>query len=147
MYALAASAASVGVLASAQSAEAKIVYTNAQQHIGVNGNYAVDLNHDGVADFLIQQWPGGFVGYTVGALFAKAALGNAIQSGDAALRLGQEIGPSQRFVSTTRGYGETMVWAERTKVPDSGKNTLRMGALDGEGQRALDYSRLNWLCV
>ena len=45
MYALAASAAGVGVLASAQPAEAKIVYTPAHHVIGEKQEYALALNH------------------------------------------------------------------------------------------------------
>jgi len=53
MYALAASAAGVSVLALAQSAKAKIVYTPAHQVIGKNSYFGIDLNHDGIVDFTI----------------------------------------------------------------------------------------------
>src|SRR5579863_10427884 len=53
MYALAASAAGVGVLALAQPIEAKIVYTPADVKIGYIP-YNLDLNHDGVVDFQIE---------------------------------------------------------------------------------------------
>ena len=56
MYAIAATAAGVGVLALAQPAQASIVYTPANQRIGANGVYNLDVNHDETADFLIQQW-------------------------------------------------------------------------------------------
>jgi len=49
MYALAASAAGVGVVALAQPAEAKIIYTPADESIGPI-TY-LDLNHDGINDF------------------------------------------------------------------------------------------------
>jgi hypothetical protein len=55
MYALAAGAAGVGVLALTQPAEAKIVYTPANVHIGVGKHYHLDLNHDGATDFTIAQ--------------------------------------------------------------------------------------------
>ena len=54
-YALAASAAGVGVLALAQSAQAKIVYTKTHVVIGTNHIYELDLNHDGIADFKISN--------------------------------------------------------------------------------------------
>jgi hypothetical protein len=56
MYTLAATAAGVGVLALAQPAEAKIVYTKAHKEIGRYGapKYTLDLNHDGIADFTIN---------------------------------------------------------------------------------------------
>jgi len=55
LYALAASAAGVGVLALAQPAEAKIIYTKAHQIIGKNSIYLLDLNHDGTSDFTIKN--------------------------------------------------------------------------------------------
>src|SRR5580692_10290041 len=51
-YALAAGAAGVGMLALAQPAEAKIVYTAAHIPIVQNGGpVELDLNHDGINDF------------------------------------------------------------------------------------------------
>jgi hypothetical protein len=55
MYALAASAAGVGMLALAQPSEAKIVYTPANVHIGINRRYNLDLNHDRTIDFTIEN--------------------------------------------------------------------------------------------
>jgi hypothetical protein len=54
MYAIAASAAGVGVLALAQNAEAKIIYTATHQTIKPNQPYDLDLNRDGVTDFLLS---------------------------------------------------------------------------------------------
>jgi hypothetical protein len=52
MYAVVTSAAGVAMLASAQPAEAKIVYTPANMRIVANaGLVGIDLNHDGIADF------------------------------------------------------------------------------------------------
>jgi hypothetical protein len=48
-YAAMASAAGVGMLASAPAAQAKIVYT--PEHFVFLGAYALDLNHDGIVDF------------------------------------------------------------------------------------------------
>jgi len=56
MYALAASAAGVGVLALAPPAEARIVFTHAHHFIGKNGSYDLDLNHDGIAEFVIRNY-------------------------------------------------------------------------------------------
>jgi hypothetical protein len=51
-YALAASAAGVGVLAFAQPAEARIVYKPAHKHVFANsGVWAFDINGDGTPDF------------------------------------------------------------------------------------------------
>jgi hypothetical protein len=57
MYALAATAAGVGILALVQPAEAKIVYTPANKNIPYcdwnDKCFKLDLNHDGIADFRI----------------------------------------------------------------------------------------------
>jgi hypothetical protein len=55
LYALAASAAGVAVLALAQPVEAKIVYTPAHRIIGPDSRYLLDLNHDGITDFTITN--------------------------------------------------------------------------------------------
>jgi hypothetical protein len=55
LYALSASAAGVGMLALTQCAEAKIVYTPAHQIIGKNISFNLDLNHDGITDFIIRE--------------------------------------------------------------------------------------------
>jgi hypothetical protein len=55
-YTATAGAAGVAVLALAQSAEAKVVYTPANVPIPLNGGPVyVDLNNDGVADFALQS--------------------------------------------------------------------------------------------
>jgi len=55
MYALAAGAAGVGVLALAQPVEGKIVYTATHHVIGRNSRFILDLNHDGKGDFIISN--------------------------------------------------------------------------------------------
>ena len=56
MYALAAGAAGVSVLALAQPSEAEIKYTPTHVVIGKGGVsiYNLDLNHDGITDFTIH---------------------------------------------------------------------------------------------
>jgi hypothetical protein len=63
-YALAAGAAGVSALALAPAADAKIVYTKANIRILANQPFSLDVNHDGVWDFMIRfnassskSWP------------------------------------------------------------------------------------------
>jgi hypothetical protein len=57
MYALAAGAAGVSMLALARPAEAKIVYTHANIHIKIdNGVTELDINHDGINDFKFTNY-------------------------------------------------------------------------------------------
>jgi hypothetical protein len=53
MYAIAAGAAGVSVLALASPTLAKIVYTPTHHKIGPNNHYTLDLNHDRLGDFKI----------------------------------------------------------------------------------------------
>jgi hypothetical protein len=53
LYALAAGAAGVQLLALAQPSEAEVVYTSAHVVIGRNQFYSIDLNNDGARDFTI----------------------------------------------------------------------------------------------
>ena len=107
MYALAASAAGVSLLALAEPAEAKIVYTKVHQDISPNGIYGLDLNHDGTMDFVIRIHST-LSGYPLSAM---EAYGNAVEgSGHFALPLskGAPIGPSQSFIVATSSGGERM---------------------------------------
>jgi hypothetical protein len=55
LYALAATAAGVGMLALAQPARSEIIYTKAHRQIGPNTTLQLDLNHDGIADFALKD--------------------------------------------------------------------------------------------
>ena len=106
MYALAASAAGVGLLALLSPAEAKIVYTPAD----VNSSwyfYKLDPNHDGIADFVLNSFPifhySTFV--KVPAIYS-APSPNAVmgKSHLAAVWPGEEIGPKRKFYPSTGAY-------------------------------------------
>jgi hypothetical protein len=55
-YALAASAAGVGMLALVQSAQGKIIYTPVHEQIGLSSTLVLDLDHDGKADFILWEF-------------------------------------------------------------------------------------------
>ena len=55
MYVLAAGAAGVSVLALTHPAEGRIVYTPTHIFIAHHGRYLLDLNHDGIADFILRE--------------------------------------------------------------------------------------------
>lgn len=55
MYALAASATGLAVLAGVQSAAAEVVYTPAHSVILTRHKITLDLNHDGIGDFVISN--------------------------------------------------------------------------------------------
>jgi hypothetical protein len=115
LYALAASAAGVGVLALPQSAEAKIVYTKNHVVIGTNHIYDLDLNHDGIADFKIDNHSF-FTDTIVASLSAvPAQANNAVVGAQThvgfpysayALTPGATVGPKQPF------SGGWMAWSD-----------------------------------
>jgi hypothetical protein len=55
-YVAAASAAGVGLVAVAQPAEAKVVYTAVNVTLSHNSSYDIDLNNDGVTDFELADF-------------------------------------------------------------------------------------------
>ena len=103
MYALAASAAGVGVLALLQPAEAKIVYTPTHQVTNRRTPLYIDLNHDGINDFAISTYYAGGSGFTYGirAYQVPKYTGTNRVMGKGnyayALRAGVEIGPKKQF--------------------------------------------------
>jgi hypothetical protein len=56
-YALAASAVGIGMLALPPVSEAKIVCTPVRHSIDLGMHYKLDLNHDGITDFTLQNIP------------------------------------------------------------------------------------------
>ncbi len=120
-YALAASAAGVGVLALTQPVEAEIVYTPAHHVINANQTYRLDLNQDGTADFELKNVFNTFSGNSAGYLQILPgrdanevwAAAHAPGCGTeifcaAALRKGDSIGPKGAFQLDFPG-GERMV--------------------------------------
>jgi len=119
-YALAASAAGVGVLALALPAEARIVYTPAHIRISPNTEVSVDFNHDGVPDLNIRN---SFGSTTFGraAVSAKGIVAANHSHSAYALYRGALIGPKQPFVDSPSvimaiyGSGSTKgLWANVT---------------------------------
>jgi hypothetical protein len=102
-YALAASAAGVGVLALASPSQAEIVYTPTNVMIHTNVGLKVDLNGDGVADFELMNSTRGALG---GQRVAPKVTGNhVIGSGiyASALVPGVTIGNGGPFAHRARG--------------------------------------------
>ena len=104
-YALAASAAGVGAIATAQSAEAKILYTPTHKTIPLHHHIAIDINHDGIDDMRFANSSKTFdnrtsvtwVGvYPLGKRDGVAAVGRSREV--AAIRAGAKVGYSRRFI-------------------------------------------------
>jgi hypothetical protein len=107
---LAASAAGVGMLAVAQPAEGKIIYSKANKYIGQRSTFHLDLNHDGVADFdLKNDFTTSTAGGAFDQLFAipdgkeNAVWGHTVptQSYASALSAGVRVGPKGQFLPKT----------------------------------------------
>jgi hypothetical protein len=106
-YALAASAAGVGILALAQPAEAKIVYTKTHLVIAGAERYNLSLNHDKVTDFtVVNSFTTSCPDSCFQILYLKPAAGNG-EVGSvknflhfaAAMKEGAVIGPKAHFLT------------------------------------------------
>jgi hypothetical protein len=98
-YMVAAGAAGASLLA-VQSAEAKIVYTQANITIAPRTTVPLDLNHDGVNDFVVSRWQYDQVSHL--SVAHKAASNGVISKNQApgaaaALPFGVQIGPNRFF--------------------------------------------------
>jgi hypothetical protein len=83
-YALAASAAGMGVLALAQPADGKIIYTPAHHYVPLNGRLYIDLNHDGRPDFYVRRVSGTAIttSFFTHLSFTALDAGNAVRNLD-----------------------------------------------------------------
>lgn len=103
IYALAAGAAGVSLLASSQPAQAQIIYTPAHSELDHDGVIRIDLNHDGVVDLLIREVPNDHENYPGNALLAVPQSGGGVKrglsrGGAAAMAPGSTIGMADPFV-------------------------------------------------
>jgi len=105
-YMLAAGAAGVSLLA-AQSAEAEIVYTPAHTTIGPRTSFLLDLNNDGVNDFLLSNWQYGHASHLG---IGQQAPANGVLGHGAALPAGVRIGPKGAFA----GYASMAFQSSRS---------------------------------
>jgi hypothetical protein len=96
-----AAAAGVGILAMAQTAHARVVYTPADETIVPNQVIGVDLNHDGIGDFFF------FLSYNLACTVSvnpvrpsNRIIGTKIYA--SVLRSGMSVGPGGKF---QQGHG------------------------------------------
>lgn len=155
MYALAASAAGVGVLALAQPAEAKIVFTSTWVEIlPGSGPVYLDLNNDGIADFQFSRhaYSTSFKRYSTLRVMPQNQSNAIWGTGSAASALGSGVSVGsqgkfqpghtsmakagiRRFFSTW-GYVTRGQWAESTRRYLGLKFTI-------QGETHYGWARLN----
>jgi len=130
MYALAASAAGVSVLALSQPSDAKIVYTPTHSMIDPHETFRLDVNHDGSTDFTFRNYIRTFGNFEnlLFALVEQAAPGNGVEGGGtrgngftlaSALNRGSRIPGGQRFCNGTAALA--YVWRVDSSSGDYGK--------------------------
>jgi hypothetical protein len=103
-----------GCVSAARPAEAEIVFTPADITIGENSSYNLDLNNDGVTDFIISTsqssitCPFNHISFYDTVAETPASGNGAEGSPPVRLIKGGEIGPSQTFY----GSAGTMAWLQ-----------------------------------
>jgi hypothetical protein len=111
MYTFAAGAAGVGMLALAVPAQAKIAYTPDDQQIPPNVGLSLDLNHDGIADFVFSNFyssTSSTLALSIGPVNPSNEIfstgSNRLSVFAAAIPEGVKIGPNGKF-KKRRGEG------------------------------------------
>ena len=169
LYALAAGAAGVGMLALAQPAEPKIIYTKAYQVIDRNTTVVLDLNHDGIADFILKDtfrshWTS-IGGYSMGRLSVLPdAKKNRVRGHTymhryafaSALPAGTPIGPQGQFLPAKGLMAVDSFWtAGRNRPATSRTLGVWCGVADQylglkfliKGEVHFGWARLNVSCA
>jgi hypothetical protein len=125
VYALSATAAGVGALASAQPAESEIIYTKVHKVIGSQSTFHLDLNHDGINDFDLKDT---VTTYTSGGIRAalsafpdqqkNALWGHTVQPKgyDSALFANVRVGLKGRFLGGAGLMAESSVSGGRPSI-------------------------------
>jgi len=102
-YALAASAAGVSTLALAMPAQARIIYTPTHHIVKQGASYKLDVNHDGITDFTLNDTYHATSSGFYATLSAAPAAGNGLEGWTGnrgwafALKPGAAIGPRHYF--------------------------------------------------
>jgi hypothetical protein len=130
-YSLAAMAAGVGALALVHPAEAQVVVTQTNLQLNSGGSVPIDLNNDGVTDFILAIEHNGYDHGFYGSFGAMPVTGGKVMAGTrgtlgayaSALGIGAVIGPSAHF-SSSAGRGVTMVERSVGFVSASTANTV-----------------------
>jgi hypothetical protein len=127
MYALAAGAAGVSLVALSHPSEAKIVYTPAHVKLAPNESYGIDFDHNGTPDFYLDRlnrtsnsevYASGHPTWGNGNAVAAARTHNAFAL---AIFPGARIGPARNFVETNTYFPPMAVgFSSGTKVKWSG---------------------------
>jgi hypothetical protein len=122
MYALAASAAGVGLL-SAQPAEAKIVYTPA--HAKVVQPVPMDLNHDGIVDFYLAVNPSVFNSRLEACQYL-----HSVSEGTFCSRSSRGTNAMRTIDSTGRVFGAALRYGEKIQHGEQfGKSRVLLGGV------------------
>jgi hypothetical protein len=140
-YALAASAAGVGVLALPPTADAKIIYTPAHAKVIINQPLALDLNHDGIIDFyLFQRATSEFFTYVSACQYVRPVSGGLACSSTLGMNSIRASRSKGNVYAAALKYGEMIQQGERFAP-----RRARLGGVATSGQRSDTYWVGPWL--
>lgn len=150
IYALAAGAAGVGMLALAQPAEGKIIYHKTHLVIAGAERYNLDLNHDKITDFSIVNFLSNSCPRCVQGLYAVPTGGNSevgsVKSSirfAAAMKKGSVIGPKAHFQAESGVMREAFSTQGSTGPWNNVKNRYLGFKFQIKGMAHYGWARLN----
>jgi hypothetical protein len=152
MYAFAAGAAGVGLLALDVPAEGRVVYTPDNQTIRPNVGFPLDLNHDGITDFVFSNYfssASSFLNLAIAPVNPSNEIfstgGGGVPVFAAALPAGKKIGPDGKF-QKVKSYSDEMA-TERCRGPWVHAREKYLGLkFIIEGEVHFGWARLNVNC-
>jgi len=124
MYALAASAAGVGVFSFPPSADAKIIYTPAHAKVIFGHPVALDLNHDGIVDFYLNI----AAEYQLATLEACQFLASGTHGPFCTSMAGANAGMVTTYFAAALRYGAKIQHGDRFR-----SGSVRLGGLNTAG--------------
>jgi hypothetical protein len=150
MYAFAAGAAGVGLLALDVPAEGRVVYTPDNQMIGLNGGLSLDLNHDGITDFVFSNYfSSSFSHLGIAPVNRSNEIfstgGSSLPVFAAALPAGKKIGPAGKF-QKAKSHSDEMVIAGCQGPWVHAREKYRGLKFIIEGEVHFGWARLNVNC-
>jgi hypothetical protein len=135
-YALAASAAGATALALSPTANAKIIYTSTHDKVVLFHPFALDLNHDGIADFYLNRTAPN----PVSEIFSACQYLNTFVSGTIRCASTQGMNAIRTIDSKGRRWGAALNYGEKIQPGKQWVNQASLGRVSSDDAGIFFYN-------